>query len=206
MGTYQHQDRYYKKAKAQGLPSRASFKIEEILKKYPLVKRGDTVLDLGAAPGGWMVMLAKVVGERGRVLGIDLEGLTIKPTPNMDFLKANLSSEQAEAWLQNKLQGKKADGVCSDMSPKLTGIGFKDAFESYQLGMLAFQIAERWLKEKGNLVVKIFPGQELEGYLKTLRKSFDKVKTFEPESSRKTSKEIYVLGMGFKTSKPSGSP
>jgi 23S rRNA (uridine2552-2'-O)-methyltransferase len=198
MGTYQRKDHYYKKAKEKGLPSRASFKIEEILKKFSLVKAGDTVLDLGAAPGGWTVILAKAVGPRGRVLAIDLNPLPKAPPPNCRFLQADLQNPEAEEWLKDQLAEHKAACLCSDMSPKLSGISFKDAYQSYELGQLALEVAKRWLSQGGHFVAKIFPGEEFQTFLKSMRDHFDKVKVFEPESSRKTSREVYVLGMGFK--------
>jgi 23S rRNA (uridine2552-2'-O)-methyltransferase len=84
------------------------------------------------------------------------------------------------------------------MSPKLSGISFKDAYQSYELGQLALEVAKRWLSQGGHFVAKIFPGEEFQTFLKSMRDHFDKVKVFEPESSRKTSREVYVLGMGFK--------
>lgn len=199
MPRYEHKDRYYHKAKAQGLPSRASFKIEEMLKKFPLVKAGDTVLDLGAAPGGWSVLLCKAVGPKGKVLAIDLEDLGKLKRPNLDFFHGDIYSEEAQNWLQDQLgTQQKVSGVFSDMAPKLSGITFKDAYDSYQLAQMAFDIAQKWLKPGGSFVCKIFPGAELEEFLKKLKKSFSKVKVFEPQAKRKTSIEIYLLAMGFK--------
>ncbi len=198
MGSYQHKDRFYKKAKAKGLPSRAAFKIEEILKKYPLVRSGDTVLDLGAAPGGWTVMLSKAVEAGGKVLAIDLEDLAKSPPPNTRFLKADIQSREAKEWLEKELKGRPLACVCSDMSPKLSGISFKDHYLSYELCKKALEVAEHYLKPAGNFVAKIFPGEEFQEFLKTLKANFEKVKIFEPESSRKTSREVYVVGIGLK--------
>lgn len=197
VATYQHKDHYYRKAKEQGLPSRASFKIEEILKKYPLVRSGDTVLDLGAAPGGWTVLLAKAVGPGGKVLAIDLQPLSKSP-PNTRFLQADLQGPESQTWMTAELAGKKLACICSDMSPKLSGIAFKDNYESYELAVLALNLAVPYLKTGGNFVTKLFPGEEFPEFLKKMRASFDKVKVFEPEASRKTSREVYLLGMGFK--------
>jgi 23S rRNA (uridine2552-2'-O)-methyltransferase len=198
MGTYQRKDYYYKKAKKKGLPSRASFKIEEILLKYRLVKSGDTVIDLGAAPGGWTVILSKAVGKNGKVLAMDLAPLNISIRPNTDFLQADILGEETEKWLRDRLKGTLVACICSDMSPKLSGIQFKDAYDSYQLGVKALEIAKKWLNPGGNLVTKLFPGQEFQLFLKNLKSQFKQVKVFEPESSRKTSREVYVLGLSLK--------
>lgn len=197
MATYERKDRFYKQAKAQGLPSRASFKIEEMVQKHRLVRPGDAVLDLGAAPGGWSVILSKAVGPQGLVLAIDLEPL-VKGAPNLRFFRGDIYGPEAAAWLDEQMQGRKVQAICSDMSPKLTGIFFKDAYLSYELSMKALEIAKQWLKTGGNFVTKIFPGEEFPQYLKNLRNHFQTVKVFEPEATRKTSREVYVLGLGWK--------
>lgn len=201
MADYQRKDRYYRKAKEQGLPSRASFKIEEILKKYSLVQAGDIALDLGAAPGGWTVMLARAVGPQGRVFAIDLQPLAKPPGQNVLFLQADMQSSEAEDWLKKNLQDTRVTSVFSDMSPKLTGITFKDDYDSYELCLLALRTARQWLKSGGGFVAKIFPGAEFHDFIKTLRQEFTAVKTVEPDSSRKTSREVYLVATGFKNSK-----
>jgi len=202
MAKYEHQDRFYRKAKELGLPSRASFKIEEILAKHKLVKPGDTVLDLGAAPGGWTVILAKAVGPKGRVLALDLQPLAKRAGGIIEFLQADIYGEEAKVWLAEKLGSQRLNALCSDMSPKLTGIAFKDAYLSHELVSKAVELAGLWLKPGGNFVAKQFPGAEFDADLKRLRSLFTTVKVFEPESSRKTSKEVYLVGMGFKGGAP----
>lgn len=198
MAKYERQDHYYHKAKELGLPSRASFKIEEMIAKHKLVKTGDWVLDLGAAPGGWTVMLAKAVGAKGRVLALDLQPLAKRAGGIIEFLQADIYGEEASAWINEKLGPRRLDALCSDMSPKLTGIPFKDAYLSHELVLKAAEFAKQWLKAGGNFVAKQFPGSEFADDLKMLRGLFKSVKVFEPDSSRKTSKEVYVLGLGYK--------
>jgi 23S rRNA (uridine2552-2'-O)-methyltransferase len=198
MGKYQRKDHYYRKAKEQGLPSRASFKIEEILNKYKLVKPGATVLELGAAPGGWTVKLLEAVGPQGKVLAFDLETMDGVQGGQLRFFQGDAFGSEAEAWLKDNLAGRKADAIFSDISPKLSGIEFRDAYLSYEFCMHALELAQRILKRGGHLVTKIFPGSEFPDYLKSLRENFNKVQSFEPKSSRKTSREVYVVAMNFK--------
>jgi 23S rRNA (uridine2552-2'-O)-methyltransferase len=197
MAKYEHQDRYYRKAKEMGLPSRASFKIEEMIAKHKLVKNGDVVLDLGAAPGGWTVILAKAVGPKGKVLALDLQPLAKRAGGIIEFLQADIFGEEAKEWLAEKLGSRRLNAICSDMSPKLTGIAFKDAYLSHELVMKSAELAQQWLRPGGNFVAKQFPGAEFAGDVKRLRTMFKTVKVFEPESSRKTSKEVYVVGLGY---------
>lgn len=198
MGTYQRKDHYYRKAKEQGLPSRASFKIEEILNKYKLVKPGATVLDLGAAPGGWTVKLLEAVGPEGKVLAFDLQAMSQVQGGQLRFYHGDAFGKEAQAWLKENLATKKADAIFSDISPKLSGIEFRDAYLSYEFGVKALELAQKILKPGGHLVTKIFPGSEFPDYLKSLRANFHKVQTFEPKSSRKTSREVYLVAMNFK--------
>lgn len=203
MGTYQPKDRYYRKAKEQGLPSRASFKIEEILSKFKLIGPGETAIDLGAAPGGWTVQLAKAVGHKGQVLALDLQAMPKVGGPNIRFFQGDFRGGEADDWIRMQLGGRKAKGVFSDLSPKLSGIGFRDAYLSFELARGALELAKRYLKKGGHFVTKVFPGEEFPQLIKAFRENFDKVRTFEPKSSRKTSKEVYLLGMGFHSNDPS---
>jgi len=198
MPPYDRKDYYYRKAKQRGLPSRATFKLEEILSKFPLVAPGDTVLDLGAAPGGWTVQLAKAVGPQGRVLALDFEKLKKVQGPQILFHQGDIFQKETQEWLREISGKNKINGIFSDMSPKLSGIPFRDAYLSYELGLKALELTREFLKEGGNFVVKIFPGEEFPDFLKNLRENFKIVKRFEPQSTRKTSKEIYLVGMGYK--------
>ncbi len=197
MPKYEHKDRFYRKAKEQGLPSRASFKLEEILKKFRLVKPGGTVLDLGAAPGGWTAILSQAVGPSGLVLAIDLEKLSRRFPPQVRFLQGDLQAPESRQWLEAELANRKVALLCSDMSPKLSGIAFRDYHQSYQCGRLAWELAREFLMPGGSLIVKQFPGEEFAGFLKELRSHFKQVKVFEPEATRKSSKEVYLIAQHF---------
>jgi 23S rRNA (uridine2552-2'-O)-methyltransferase len=197
MGIYQHKDRYYRKAKEQGLPSRAAFKIDEILSKFKLVRPGNTVLDLGAAPGGWTVQLAKAVGPAGLVLAMDLQPMPKVHGPQIRSFLGDFCGEAAGKWLEDQLKDRKVHAVFSDLSPKLSGIAFKDAYDSFQLAQAALTVAQRFLKPRGNFVTKIFPGEEFKQFHQTLREHFERVTSFDPQSSRKTSREVYLLGLNY---------
>ncbi len=197
MSHYERQDHYYRKAKAQGLPSRASFKIEELLKRYPLVKPNFWVMDLGAAPGGWTFFLTKCVGNLGRVIACDLEPLLQTKPTNLEFIQGDLTHPSIEQKINQYLGTRKIDSIFSDMSPKLSGIQFKDAFLSFELASLAFRYAQKYLKKGGSLVFKIFPGKESDEFCKQLKTHFEKVHIIRPKATRTTSREQYVVGLNF---------
>lgn len=198
MGQYQRKDRFYRKAKEQGLPSRASFKIEEIIQKFSFVSKGQRVLDLGAAPGGWTAILAQAVGPKGLILATDRLPLQGVAGSNIEFYQGDIFGEETRLWLEEKLKGKKIDALCSDLSPNLSGIYFKDALASVELAQKSLELAARFLKPGGNWVAKVFPGEEFPELIKEVKSRFKRHKVFEPQSTRKTSKEVYVLGLQFK--------
>lgn len=195
---YNRKDHYYKKAKEEGKASRAAFKLDQIQKKYKVVGRGDTVLDLGSAPGGWFKELGKMVGKKGFVLGVDKLPLRIYPTENMLFYLGDLEAEDAIEQLKFRLLSDRVDNVVSDMSPNLSGIAFRDTYKSYELADRAFKICSELLRDGGNFVVKIFPGKETIAFKKQLEKCFKKVHMVVPPATRRTSSEQYIVARGFK--------
>lgn len=194
---YKRKDHYYKKAKAEGKASRAAFKLDQIQKKYKIVGRGDTVLDLGSAPGSWLAELGKMVGKKGFVLGVDKLPLHIYPNENMLFYLGDLESEDAIEQLRFRLLTDTVDSIVSDMSPNLSGIAFRDTYRSYELANKAFEICQELLREGGNFVVKIFPGKETTAFKKQLEKCFTKVHMVVPPATRRTSSEQYIVARGF---------
>lgn len=195
---YNRKDHYYKRAKAEGKASRAAFKIGQIQKKYKIVERGSTVVDLGAAPGGWMQELGKMVGKKGFVLGIDKLPIRFHPEDNMTFYLGDLQGEDAINQLKFRLVTERADTVVCDMAPNTSGVGFADSYKSYELANRAFEICQGVLKEGGNFVVKIFPGKENNELRVDLKKNFRYVTTVVPPATRKTSSEQYFIARGFK--------
>lgn len=188
---YQRKDHYYKQAKKEGYASRAAYKLKEIQKKYKILRPGQSVLDLGCAPGGWLQVAAKFVGPKGKVFGIDLLPLKISAIPNVTFFPKDIEESLGENWPP-------FDVILSDISPDLSGIHFRDTFRSYELACQVWKVAQPHLKAGGHLVVKIFPGEESKRLAADLKKSFRSLETFVPEATRKQSSEVYFVALGFK--------
>lgn len=194
---YERKDHFYRRAKREGKVSRAVYKFAELQKRFKLLKGGDRVLDLGCAPGGWLQEVSPIIGERGRAIGIDLLPLKTSTPNRCIFIRGDLNDPDIQDEAA-KAAGGEIDCVLSDMSPNLSGVQFADAYKSYELAMLALDMCDRFLRRGGNFVVKIFPGDELDGYIKELKLNFQKVMMITPEATRKTSSERYVVAMGFK--------
>lgn len=199
---YNRKDRYYKKAKEEGFASRAAYKLLEIQKKYTLLKSGDTVLDLGAAPGAFSQVALDCVGAQGMVLGLDLE--QVQPPishPRYHFIQGDVLDPSIQEAVRSALQQKARRPVMtvlSDLSPKLTGVALRDHVRSVELSRMALAFAKMFLAPGGNLVIKIFPGEELEGFRKEMAAEFEHAKLLNLETTRKTSREVYLLGLGKK--------
>jgi 23S rRNA (uridine2552-2'-O)-methyltransferase len=189
-------DKFVQKAQKQGLRSRAGFKIEEIQQKDGLIKSSMTVVDLGAAPGGWSQYVAKVVGEDGLVIACDI--LPMDPLAGVSFLQGDFREEKVLNALLNKIGGKNVDVVMSDMAPNMSGNDAIDQSKSMYLGELALDMCHQVLKKDGSFVIKVFMGEGFEPFMKELQKAFKKVKTRKPESSRARSREVYLVATGYK--------
>lgn len=187
-------DLYVRRAKQEGYRSRAAFKLQEILEKDKLVRNGMVVVDLGAAPGGWSQVLAPLVGEKGRVIALDL--LEMEPIRNVTFLRGDFSEEPALAALQKELGGRQADLVVSDMAPNISGVGMVDQARSMHLAELALDFAGGFLKPGGSLLVKVFQGAGLDEFRKQLGEVFDSVAVRKPKASRDRSSELFLLAKG----------
>ena len=194
---YDRKDHFYKKAKREGKVSRAVYKLAELQQRFRLVKKGDVVLDLGCAPGGWLQEVTPLVAPTGKIVGIDLLPLKIQPPKGCVFIKGDLTDPASQERIAAEA-GREVDCILSDMAPNLSGVAFADAYRSYELAVLAFGMCERFLRNGGNFVAKIFPGDELEGYLAELKKRFAKVTMLTPEATRRTSSERYIVATGFK--------
>ncbi|MEK2690771.1 RlmE family RNA methyltransferase [Bdellovibrio sp. GT3] len=196
--TYNPRDRYFKKAKEEGFAARSVFKLEEIDKKYKIFKgSGQTVLDLGASPGSWSQYASKVVGAKGRVLGVDLSPVTVK-LPNAVFIQADLRDLNLEDTFRDHGFHPPFDIVMSDMAPKTTGIRMTDQARSMELCELALDVARKFLRKDGHFVCKLFHSDDFAKLREEIKKSFAKCEVMKPDSTRKISKEIFLIGLNKK--------
>ena len=189
-----HQDEYVLKARAQGFRSRAVFKLEEIQHKDHVLKPGQMVLDLGAAPGGWCEYASQIVGDRGRIVALDL--LPIEPIAGVEFLQGDFTEQETLDRLLALLGDQRCDLVMSDMAPNLSGMESVDQPKSMYLAELALDLATSFLKADGSFVVKLFQGTDFDGYVREVRSLFEKVQVRKPKASRPRSKEVYLLARG----------
>ncbi|HEY2487551.1 MAG TPA: RlmE family RNA methyltransferase [Candidatus Binataceae bacterium] len=197
MATYQPHDKYYRKARAQGLVSRAAFKIEEIITRSRLVRRDARIVDLGCAPGGWLVILAGAVGPAGRVVGVDLTRCANPPPPAVTIVGDITDVETLERAIA--VLGGPADLVTSDLAPKLSGITVRDQAQSERLLAAARNFARRALKPGGALVAKVFMGGDFKQILEDFERDFEHVEVTRPAATRPGSSELYVVARGFKS-------
>ena len=195
--TYNPRDHYFKKAKQENFAARSVFKLEEIDKKYKLFKPGQTVLDLGASPGSWSQYASKCVGDNGRVLGVDLSPVTVK-MKNAVFIQADLRDLNLDEIFKQHGFEPPFDLVLSDMAPKTTGIRLTDQARSMELCELALDVARRFLKKDGHFVCKLFHSDDFSKLRDEIKKSFHKCEAVKPDSTRKISKEIFLVGIGKK--------
>jgi len=189
-------DTYVKRARAEGMRSRAAYKLDEIAQRDRLLKPGMIVVDLGAAPGGWSQVAAERVGARGRVIALDV--LEMRGMGGVTFILGDFHDLKAVEALERELGGKKADLVLSDMAPNITGIAVSDQARAVELAELALDFALKHLKPQGNFLVKTFQGAGFEPFLKTLRSRFGSVAVRKPEASRSRSNEVYLVGKGLR--------
>ena len=189
-------DHYVKLAQKQGLRSRAAFKLEEIQQKDKLIKPGMTVVDLGAAPGGWSQVAVKHIGEQGKVIACDI--LPMDPIVGVDFLQGDFREEKVLDALLERVGDAKVDVVLSDMAPNMSGAGVVDQPRAMYLVELALDMCHQVLAPNGSFAVKVFQGEGFDQYMKDVRSAFKVVKTRKPESSRARSREVYLVATGYK--------
>jgi 23S rRNA (uridine2552-2'-O)-methyltransferase len=190
-------DYYYKKAKEEKYRSRAAYKLFEAAQKYHFIKYGDVVVDLGAAPGGWVQAARKIVGGKGFVLGVDLKPIEPFPQSNVKTIIGDITEEEVIEQILRMLP-RKADAVISDASPNISGIWEVDHARQIDLAQHALKIAMETLRPPGNFFVKVFQGDLLDDFVKKMKKHFEIVKIVKPKASRAKSSEIFLLGMRLK--------
>lgn len=189
-------DPYVKRAQAEGLRSRAAYKLEELIDRDRLLRPGMRVVDLGAAPGGWSQMARARLGERGRVLALDI--LPMDAIAGVEFLQGDFRDETVLARLEQALGGAGLDLVLSDMAPNMTGVASVDQARAMELAELARDFAQAHLDPGGAFLVKLFQGAGFDDYLKDLRRRYAKITMRKPKASRARSPEVYALATGFK--------
>ena len=198
-GSKKHQrwaDHYSEQAKKERYPARSVYKLKQAQRKFRLIRKDDQVLGLGCSPGSWLLYAAELTGKHGKVLGIDLKPVTIKIPSQAETLKADILTID-RAWIENENLANRFNVVLSDMAPATTGNKMIDAERSYQLCQAALNIAQMALRPDGSFICKIFQGEEFKKFSDSVRSRFKNHKIFKPQSSRKESKEIYIIGMNF---------
>jgi 23S rRNA (uridine2552-2'-O)-methyltransferase len=189
-------DKYVKEAQRLGYRSRACFKLLELQEKDNLVRSTGTVVDLGSAPGGWSQVSAEIVGDHGRVIASDI--LPMDALAGVDFVQGDFTEDAVFEQILSVIGNSSVDLVISDMAPNMSGMAAVDQPRGMHLVELALDMAKSVLSPGGNFAVKIFQGEGFDAYLRDCRDSFKTVLVRKPKSSRARSKEVYIVGKGFK--------
>jgi 23S rRNA (uridine2552-2'-O)-methyltransferase len=194
---YRPKDHYFQKAKAEGLRARSAFKLGEVAQRFRLLRPGARVLDLGAAPGGFLQVIAQAVGPKGLAVGVDL-------VPLRPFKEAWVRTAVLDVLAEDALVALEAfapgpfDAVLSDMAPKTSGVKGVDEARSLRLAERALEVSRRQGRVGGSFLVKLFMGGDFEAYRAQLREAYQEVKVVRPEATRSASVEVYLLGLGRK--------
>ncbi|MDE2315170.1 MAG: 23S rRNA (uridine(2552)-2'-O)-methyltransferase RlmE [Xanthomonadaceae bacterium] len=189
-------DVYVKKAQAEGVRSRAVYKLEELIDRDRLLKPGMAVVDLGAAPGGWSQLVRQRLGDSGKVFALDI--LPMEGIAGVDFLQGDFREESVVRELEARLDGQRLDLVLSDMAPNMSGVALADQIRAMALAELALDFSRQWLKPGGAFLIKLFQGTGFDDYLRSLRADFSRVTMRKPKASRARSREVYALATGRK--------
>jgi 23S rRNA (uridine2552-2'-O)-methyltransferase len=188
-------DSYTVKAQKEGFPARSVYKLDEIQKRYRILRQGCRVLDLGCAPGSWSLFASRIVGPAGLVVGMDLTSITIALPSNVRFVQHDVLRLDASSL---EAIGGPFDVILSDMAPSTTGNRFVDAQKSLELCESALAIALQFLKTKGAFVCKIFHGSDFMDFSNRTKGFFDRVSHVRPRTTRKASKEMFIVALGKK--------
>lgn len=189
-------DPYVKQAQKDGYRSRASYKLLEVQEKYKLIRPGMSVVDLGAAPGGWSQVTSRLIGGQGRLIASDI--LEMDSIPDVTFIQGDFTQDSVLAQILEAVGNSQVDLVISDMAPNMSGTPEVDMPKAMFLCELALDLAARILKPGGNFVIKVFQGEGFDAYVKDARQKFDKVQMIKPDSSRGSSREQYMLAWGYR--------
>ncbi|MDJ0269666.1 MAG: RlmE family RNA methyltransferase [Aigarchaeota archaeon] len=192
------QDYYWRKAKELGLPSRAAFKLKEIQRRWRVIRSGDYILDLGAAPGGMTAVASRIAGEQGLVVAVDRDEVKIGEVQNVVVIRKDVFSPNLTGLLMRETRGRLFDTIISDLSPRHSGDYELLAVQQLDLLQRVVEIAEDCLRRRGNLVVKAFEHPTLRSVEQWMHGSFWKFERFVPRASKKRSSEVFMIGLGFK--------
>ncbi|MFM2322753.1 MAG: ribosomal large subunit methyltransferase [Pseudomonadota bacterium] len=192
-------DPYVKRAQKEGLRSRSAYKLLEIQEKSKLIRPGMTIVDLGAAPGGWSQLVAGIVGPKGKVYALDI--LPMDSLANVEFLQGDFREESVMQEFLHRVQSSPIDAVISDMAPNFSGMRSVDQPRAMYLAELALDFTQRVLRPKGCFIIKTFQGEGFEAFLKELRRLFTKVTIKKPSASRATSAEVYLVAVAYNRTK-----
>lgn len=187
-------DPYVKKAQAEGMRSRAAYKLEELVERDRLLKPGMGVVDLGAAPGGWSQWVRQALGDTGRVVALDI--LEMPTLAGVEFIHGDFREDEVLARLEALLNGQAVDLVLSDMAPNMSGVDAVDLPRAMHLAELAMDFADRHLRPGGAFLIKLFQGVGFDEYVRALRARYDRVVIRKPAASRRRSPEVYALAQG----------
>jgi 23S rRNA (uridine2552-2'-O)-methyltransferase len=196
---YQPNDHHARRAKAEGFLARSVYKLEEIDRKHRLIRPGDRIVDLGASPGSWSQYASEHIGAKGRVLGIDLTEIRLT-LANVTFVTQDIFTADWTALFAQAGITPPVDVVLSDMAPKTTGVHVTDHARSVELCEAALMVAQKLLKPGGHFVCKMFDGEDFQQYRKQLQSSFTSASVLRPESTRSSSRELFFIAKGFKSS------
>lgn len=189
-------DIYVKRAQQEGYRSRAVYKLLEIQERDRLFKPGMTVIDLGAAPGGWSQLVSKLIQPKGRIIALDI--LPMEPVPGVEFIQGDFSDEAVLQQLLQELSSVKPDWVISDIAPNMSGNESVDIPRSMYLAELTLDFALKTLKQEGGFLIKVFQGEGFDALLAEIKRNFTKVVIRKPKASRDRSREVYILAKGLK--------
>lgn len=193
---YNRHDSFYKRAKQDGFRSRAAYKLLELQQRYRLLRAGDAVVDLGAAPGGWLQVVSRIVGPKGKIVGVDLQAIQPLHERNVILLQGDMTSADIQKKIKDLLAGP-ADCVLSDLAPKLSGIRDADTARCLELNQIALRTAVELLRPGGSLLIKSFISDELHRFTAEIKKHFSDVQRTKPEATRQGSSEFYFVATRF---------